>query len=149
MPGKVNPVVIEAAIQAGLKVMADDILVAEAVSRGTMQINEFMPLLADALLGSLELLLRTNAMLARHVPGIRADEARCRAYAESSPSLITAFLPHIGYEKATQMIKDFGETKEKSFRAFMEQKLGKELVDRILSPHNITSLGYRDDEKNA
>ena len=34
------------------------------------------------------------------VAGIRADEERCRQYAETSPSLATALNPHIGYDKA-------------------------------------------------
>ncbi|MCK4518832.1 MAG: aspartate ammonia-lyase, partial [Candidatus Omnitrophica bacterium] len=60
MPGKINPVIMEAAIQAGLKVIANDLLVTEAASRGTFQINEFMPLLSHAVLESLDILIEIN-----------------------------------------------------------------------------------------
>lgn len=56
MPGKVNPVILEAAIQAGIKVIANDGIITEVASRGSLQINEFMPLLATAILESLEIL---------------------------------------------------------------------------------------------
>ena len=56
MPGKVNPVLLEAGIQAGMKVMANDALIADACSRGSLQINEFLPLVSFALHESLDLL---------------------------------------------------------------------------------------------
>ena len=46
MPGKVNPVMMEAAIQVGIKVNANDYIITETANRGTLQINEFLPLLA-------------------------------------------------------------------------------------------------------
>ena len=76
MPGKVNPVIPEAVIQAALRVMANDLLATEAASRSSLQINEFLPLLAQALLGSIGLLTAANKVLAAHIDGIQADEAR-------------------------------------------------------------------------
>jgi aspartate ammonia-lyase len=77
MPGKVNPVILESVMQIGIKVQANDFIVTECASRGSLQINEFLPLLASALLESMELLGAAAEMLAKHGEGIIADEAEC------------------------------------------------------------------------
>ena len=143
MPGKVNPVVLEAVSQAALRVMANDILVAEAASRATGQIVEFMPLLADALLGSLELLNNTSLILRQHIDGIKADEERCRYYFDRSRTIITAFLPVVGYDRCNELLKEFDSASEENLRVFLTLRLGAETVDKILSPHNLVGLGYR------
>ncbi|MEE9912814.1 MAG: aspartate ammonia-lyase [Deltaproteobacteria bacterium] len=143
MPGKINPVVPEAVIQAGMKVVANDALIGDNASRGTLQINEFLPLLAQALLESLDLLANTDKLLAGHVKGIIADEAKCAQYFDASPMIITALLPAIGYDRATEWIKAFSAGGENNMRRFLEQKLGKEMVDKHLSPFALTALGYK------
>jgi len=149
IPGKVNPVMLEAAIQSGLKVMANDFAVTEACSRSTFQINEFLPLLAHSLLESLDLLIRLNLILAEHIGGIGAGEAKCREYFDKSPMIITAFLPHIGYDRAGALLKDFVSSGKENLKEFLSKELGKDFVEKILSPYQLTALGYRDDEKNS
>jgi aspartate ammonia-lyase len=149
MPGKVNPVALEAVMQVALKVMANDFLVAEACSRSTLQINEFLPLLAHSLLESLDLLIRTDEVLTRHIDGIKADEIRCRESFDRSPMIVTAFLPYIGYDRAGEILQGFLASGRKNVREFLQEKLGMEMVEKILSPERLISLGYREDEKNA
>lgn len=149
MPGKVNPVILEAVMQAGLKVIANDLLVTEAASRATLQICEFMPLLAHALLGSIELLIRADSMFAAHVAGIQADPEKCQAFVDRSEGIMTAFVPHIGYEKAGALLQEFKSSGQKNLRSFLEERLGRELVASALSPQNLLSLGYKDHGKNA
>jgi aspartate ammonia-lyase len=149
MPGKVNPVMLEAAIQAGLKVMANDSLVAAACSRSTLQINEFLPLLAHALLESMDLLIRMDGVLAGHIDGITANEAKCREIFDASPMIVTAFLPHIGYERAGALLAEFFASGRKNVREFLREKLGADLVERVLSAERLISLGYREDERHA
>jgi len=144
MPGKVNPVLAEAAIQTGIKVIANDGIVTETAARGTLQINEFMPLLAHALLESLDLLININSLLTGHVRGIEANQEKCEEYFNASPMIITALLPVIGYEKATQFMTEFSTGREKNMRRFLEERLGKELIDQIFSPYQLTALGHRD-----
>lgn len=143
MPGKVNPVILEAVMQAGLKVMANDLLVTEAASRATFQICEFMPLLAHALLESIELLTRADEMFALHVSGIKADAAKCKVFLDRAEGLVTAFLPHLGYDKAAELLREFRATGQKDLRAFLEERLGSELVGKTLSPQNLLSLGFK------
>ncbi len=144
MPGKVNPVLAEAAIQAGMKVIANDAIVTDAAARGTLQINEFLPLLAHALLESLDMLININGLLTEHVRGIEAGKEKCEEYFDASPMIITALLPVTGYEKATQLITEFYSRGEKNMRLFLEEKLGKEFIDKVLSPYQLTALGYKD-----
>ncbi|MBF0386717.1 MAG: aspartate ammonia-lyase [Candidatus Omnitrophica bacterium] len=143
MPGKVNPVIPEAVIQAALKVMANDALVAEAASRSALQINEFLPLLAQALLESLDLLAAADRMLAAHIEGVQADEARCRLSFEQSRMCITALVPFIGYDRAGALVKDFNAAGRSDLRAFLEENLGSELIAQAFAPQNLMSLGSR------
>jgi aspartate ammonia-lyase len=149
MPGKVNPVMLEAAMQAAIKVLANDFIITEACSRSTFQINEFLPLLAHALLESLGILININSLLADHIEAIQANEAKCRQYFDQSPMIITAFLPHIGYDRANALLQEFVSSGRNNLREFLSEKLGKDLVEKILSPYQLTSLGYREDEKDS
>jgi aspartate ammonia-lyase len=147
MPGKVNPVVLESVMQIGIKVQANDFIVTECASRGSLQINEFMPLLASTLLESIELLGAAAGMLAKHGEGIEADEAECARQFNASLEIITAFLPVIGYDKATALVQQFQNHTDPSdqadFKTFLKSELGAELVEQTLSPQNLMALGHR------
>lgn len=143
MPGKINPVMAEAAMQAALKVMANDFLVSEACSRSTFQINEFMPLLAQAMMESLDLLVNVTPLFEKNVSLIGGDEQACRAQCDTSIALMTALVPVIGYEKTEELVKEFMLLQETDVRVFLIRKIGQKRVDEIFSPFNLTSLGYR------
>lgn len=151
MPGKVNPVILESVIQAGLKVMANDILVSESVSRSSFQIPEFMPLLAFALIESIEILINTNIMFAKHIAKIKVDKKQCEFYFDKSPAIATAFIPYIGYDKTAELLRKSKVLGKNNLREFFVEELGCELVDRVLLAHNLVSLGYGENnhEKNT
>lgn len=148
MPGKVNPVLSEAALQVGMKVNANDAMIADAASRGTLQINEFLPLLAYGLLESMDLLMNIDGLLCEYVRKIEGDEAKCREYIDGSTAIIAAFLPFIGYAEAEKLLKELSQT-QLNIRDFLADRLGKDFVDEILSPARLTALGYRDNEHYA
>ncbi|MDF7800776.1 lyase family protein [Pontiellaceae bacterium B1224] len=143
MPGKVNPVILESVMQVGIKVQANDFIVTECASRGSLQINEFMPLLADALLESMNLLGTACEMLANHAESILADEAECERQFFQSLEIITAFLPTIGYERATQLVETFKKTDQMNFKEYLNEQFGAELVDKTLAPQNLMAMGHR------
>ncbi len=149
MPGKVNPVILESVIQAGMRAIANDAIVTQAASDGTLQINEFLPVLGLALLESLEILISSDGMLAAHTEGITANREVCRYHLERSETIVTAFLPHIGYDRAGELLKAFKAIRRENLREYLEEQLGKDLVEKVLSPHNLMSLGYRDHENNT
>jgi len=149
MPGKINPVLMEAAVSVGIKVVANDGIITETAARGTLQINEFLPLLAQAFLESLDLLINVDKILAAHIRGITACDDKCREYFEHSPMIITALLPVTGYERATQLMAEFTQSETKNMRKFLEEKLGKPIVEKVFSAASLTALGYRDYGKDT
>ena len=144
MPGKVNPVLLECAISVSMRVFANDTLIADAVSRGSLQINEFLPLITMSILESINILEALTSRLQSHIRRISANPDQCRTNLSASSALITAFLPHIGYQKAEDLLKEFQSLPDAhSFMGFLSQKLGSDLVEKVLSPHNLTALGFR------
>jgi len=148
MPGKINPVILEMVIQVAVKVIANDLIITECCSRSSLQINEFMPLLADAILGSLDILIEANKIFSGHISGIKANEEKCREYFDRSPAIITVLIPYTGYDKAEALLKEFFASGAKDLRGFLTEKLGKELIERVFDPYNLISLGYQANEKN-
>ncbi len=101
MPGKVNPVIPEAVTQAALQVIASDGAITAAAGLGTLELNPFLPLIAEHLLSSLELLARASTILREHcVVGLDARPARCAAHVQSSTATVTALVGRLGYEAA-------------------------------------------------
>ncbi len=149
MPGKVNPVILESAIQAGIKVIANDDIITQVSTRGTFQINEFMPLLTFAALESLDILISINKILAKHIGGIKANALKCKQYCDQSTTLITAFIPYIGYEKASRLLEEFAISSGNNLREFLGEKLGEDRVEQILSPYKLTALGYKNNGQNT
>ncbi len=101
MPGKVNPVVCEAVCQVCAQVIGNDAAVAFGGVAGNFELNVMLPVIARNLLASISLLASASRLLAdRCVNGITADAQRLRRLAESSPAIVTALNPYIGYEAA-------------------------------------------------
>jgi fumarate hydratase class II len=113
MPGKVNPVLCEAVTQVSAQVIGNDAAVAFGGSQGNLELNVFMPMMARNLLESIELLTNVSVLFAdRCIAGIEADEERCRANAEASPSIATSLNPYLGYERTAELIKESMRTGE-------------------------------------
>jgi len=111
MPGKVNPVICEAVCQVCATVIGNDATVAFAGAAGNLELNVMMPVMARALLSSLRLLSTASVALAdKCVSGITADQDRLRLGAESSPAIVTALNPYIGYEAAASVAHEALET---------------------------------------
>jgi aspartate ammonia-lyase len=143
MPGKVNPVIPEAAAQAAMVVMGNDAVIATAVSLGSLELNAFVPLIADRLLESLSLLANACDMLRRLcVAGIEADEERCRANFFNSTAAVTALVGEIGYEKAGAIASEAKRTGKTVKEVAVESGLVDEArFDELISPESVTRLG--------
>jgi len=106
MPGKVNPVLPEATLMVCAQVVGNDATIAWAGASGSFELNVQMPVMARNLLESIRILSTSTRLLAtRCVDGITADADRMRAYAESSPSVVTPLNKHLGYEEAARIAK--------------------------------------------
>jgi fumarate hydratase class II len=106
MPGKVNPVIPEAVLMVCSRVVGNDATVAWAGASGSFELNVQIPVMGQALLESIRLLANASRLLAdRCVAGVTANVERARAYAESSPSIVTPLNRVIGYEAAAKVAK--------------------------------------------
>ena len=146
MPGKVNPVIPEAATQAALMVCAHDQAIASAASMGSLELNPFLPLIADALLTSIDLLSNAVDILARHcVDGIEADAVRCRHTVEGATAVATALLPAIGYQAAGRVAAEAART-GRSIREIVTAHglLDEDAFDALISPEAVCRLGSPD-----
>jgi fumarate hydratase class II len=111
MPGKVNPVICEAVSQVCVQVIGNDAAIAFGGSAGNFELNVMLPVIGRNLLSSLTLLSSAAGLLAdKCVRGISANTERLRRDAESSPAIVTALNPFIGYEAAAAIAHEALET---------------------------------------
>jgi fumarate hydratase class II len=107
MPGKVNPVIPEAALMVAGRVVGNDATIAWAGASGAFELNVAIPVMGTALLESIRLLSNVVVVLAdKTVDGLEANVERALAFAESSPSIVTPLNRVIGYEAAAKVAKN-------------------------------------------
>jgi aspartate ammonia-lyase len=143
MPGKVNPVIPEAATQAAMLAMGNDSVIAAACAAGSLELNAFLPLIADCLLENLDVLARADDVLARLcVDGIEVDEARCRAHVENSTAAATALVPALGYERAGEAAR-LAKEQGKTLRLVVTENgwMSAAEFDKAISPEAVCRLG--------
>lgn len=143
MPGKVNPVICEAVNQAAYRIMADDLAVTLAAQGGQLELNAFLPLIAESLLEMLDLLNSAVPLLTEKcVRGIRADRERCRRELESGYALVTALTEYIGYDAAASIAALCRETGRTAREIVLERGLMSEAeLEKLLRPERLTSPG--------
>ena len=106
MPGKVNPVICEAAIMVAAQVIGNDTTIALSSTNGAFELNVGIPVMAANLLESIRLLANTSRVMAdKMIDGITANVERARFLAEASPSIVTPLNKYIGYENAAKIAK--------------------------------------------
>ncbi len=106
MPGKVNPVLPEATMMVCAQIFGNDATVAFAGTQGNFELNVMFPVIGRNLLESVNLLSNVIRVLVdKCIVGIVANVERCRAYAESSPSIVTPLNKYLGYEEAATIAK--------------------------------------------
>ncbi len=145
MPGKVNPVIPEASAQAAILVMGLDGVISQAASAGNLELNQFMPLIANSLLESIGLLSRACILIRTHaVQDLKANEEQCRKNVLNSTALITALIPAIGYEKASEIVKKAKEEKLTVFEAALNSGIiNSQELNELISPETVCQLGFR------
>jgi fumarate hydratase class II len=142
MPGKVNPVIPEVVTQVAAQVIGNDTAITVGGMGGHFELNVYIPLMARNLLQSIELLASASRLLAEKcVDGIEANRERTEQYAESTLSAATALNPFIGYDKATEIVKEATASgrplREVAREAGVDEKILDEALDyhRMAKPH--------------
>jgi fumarate hydratase class II len=111
MPGKVNPTQTEALTMVCAQVIGNHVAVTVAGAGGHLELNAYKPLIAHAVLQSIRLLADASLSFAdRCVRGLRPDRERIDELVERSLMLVTALVPHIGYDRAAAIAKRAAET---------------------------------------
>src|SRR3954463_15348040 len=133
MPGKVNPVIPEVVLQVGNQVIGNDMAITIAGTQGNFELNVRVPLIARNLLDSIKLLTAAATLLAEKcVDGIEANVETCRKYGESTPAIATALNPYIGYDRATEIVKEAVASKRTIREVAVEKGVDEETLDRAL-----------------
>jgi fumarate hydratase class II len=139
MPGKVNPVIPEMAVQVAASVMGKHVSLTIACQNSPLQLNIMMPLIAGELLDSAEMLSRLCRSLAdRCISGMSYDRQRCRDLIEGSLAMVTPLALEIGYEKAARIAKEAYASGRNVREVALEQSgLDSETVQRLLDPERM------------
>jgi aspartate ammonia-lyase len=105
MPGKVNPVIPEMVVCVAYKVMANDLALTMAAGDGEFELNAFVPIIAESLLESLELLTEaTRLFRTLCVTTLSAVPERCQELLDRSLAKVASFSPILGYDRVSQIV---------------------------------------------
>lgn len=143
MPGKVNPVIPEVVNQVAFLVMGHDVTVAMAAEAGQMELNAFEPVIFHCLIESIQSLDHAVGTLIEHcIVGIKANRERCQALVEGSVGIITALVPHIGYQNAADLAKRAIKTGASVKELLLQEGImDGATLEKILEPKGMTTPG--------
>ncbi len=133
MPGKVNPVIPEVVLQVAAQVIGNDTAITVAGTQGNFELNVRVPMIARNLLDSIGILASASTLLAEKViDGLEANEDALTRNAESTPAIATALNPHIGYDKATEIVKEAVASRRTIREVAIEKGVDEATLDEAL-----------------
>ena len=143
MPGKVNPVIPEVVIQVADQVIGNDSAITVAGTQGQFELNVRVPLIARNLIDSITILASASSLFAtKCVSGLEANEEKTTAHAEATLATATALNPHIGYDRASEIVREAAESgrglREVALELGVDEAVLKEALDHIgmARPHD-------------
>jgi fumarate hydratase class II len=133
MPGKVNPVMPEVVTQVAAQVIGNDTAITVGGMQGHFELNVFVPLLARNILDSVKLLASASRLFAEKcIDGIEANRENAERYAELTLSAATALNPYIGYDRATEIVKEAARSGRSLREVAREQGVEESVLDEAL-----------------
>jgi fumarate hydratase class II len=133
MPGKVNPVIPEVVLQVAAQVIGNDTAITIGGMQGQFELNVRIPLMARNLLHSIRILTSASMLLAKKcVDGLEAVRDVNERHAESTPAIATALNPHIGYDRATEIVKESVASKRTIREVALEKGVEESVLDEAL-----------------
>ena len=143
MPGKVNPVIPEVLNQTCYQVIGNDLAVTLGVENGQFELNVMEPVMAYNIFNSMTMLTNAvNTFRTLCLENVEADEKQCQKWLDNSVGIVTALLPHVGYENSSMLAKEAYATGRPIRDLILEKKLlTQEAMDIILSPEEMTVPG--------
>jgi len=107
MPGKVNPTQCEALAMVCLQVFGNELTISLAASNGQLQLNTYRPVIIHNIMESIELLSDTMISFADNcVSGLELNKVQINTNMTQNLSVITLLAPTLGYDVATQIVKE-------------------------------------------
>jgi fumarate hydratase class II len=145
MPGKVNPVLAEAALMVAAEVIGNDVTIALAGQSGNFQLNVMLPVIAYKLLESVRLLANAIRTLADGaIAGFRVNRERIAEALDRNPILVTALNTVIGYDKGAAIAKKaYAEGRPILDVAAEMTGIARKELERLLDPAALTRGGIR------
>ena len=144
MPGKINPVIPEFVISSSHLVYSNDQLVSGLCGQGCLELNAYLPLIGHSMISSIKLLISANRSLKQNMlDGLLVNTAVSHEQLMKSPSITTALLPLIGYNKAAELARLMKS--ENLSVSGANNKLGlvePEKLEALLKPENLLKMGY-------
>jgi fumarate hydratase, class II len=138
MPGKVNPVIPEVVIQVAAQVVGNDAAITLAGSQGQFELNVRVPLIARNLLDSVKLLASASRLLnEKCVAGVEANEEMAKRHVEATLVTVTALNPHIGYDRAADIVKEAAESGRSLREVALEQGVEPAVLEEALDHHRM------------
>ncbi len=143
MPAKVNPVIPEAVCMAAAQVVGNDTTINLAAMGGNFQLNTMLPLAANAILHSIELLTGSARSLGNKAIKNMTVNSQVFAHALSlNPILVTSLNPVIGYLKAAEIGKIAQKEGRTVFDVALERTdIPREQLQQLLDPKNLADGG--------
>ena len=133
MPGKVNPVIPEVVIQVAGQVIGNDAAITIGGMQGQFELKVRVPLIARNLLDSIKLLASASRLLdEKCVTGLEANEEMTTRHAEATLATATALNPHIGYDRAADIVKAAAESGRSLREVALEQGVEPSTLDEAL-----------------
>jgi aspartate ammonia-lyase len=142
MAGKINPVLPEYAIQLAIKVISNDVAMNIAVSSGNLELNAFLPLIQYVLYDSFDSLIAATVGLKKAISDVEAGKERCEENLRKSAMIATCFVPILGYDRVSKIVKEALETKREIKELLVEAGLTEEFVESAMDPKKMIALGY-------
>ncbi len=106
MPGKVNPTQCEAMTMVCAQIMGNHTTITVAGAQGHFELNVFKPVIVYNVLQSIRLLAdAVNSLTDNCIVGIKPNIERISELRDRSLMLVTALVPHIGYDNAATIAK--------------------------------------------
>lgn len=140
MPGKVNPVIPEAAAMVAAQVIGNDAAITVGGQSGNFELNVMLPMIADNLLSSIKLLANVTHLLAdKAIASFKVNETNLQHALSRNPILVTALNPIIGYSKAAEIAKQaYREGRPVIDVAAENTELGVDELTTLLDPKKLT-----------
>ena len=134
MPGKVNPVIPEMMMQVSAQVIGNDNTITFSSSHGNFELNTMLPVMAHNLLESIHLLSTgTDVFEKKLIKDLEPNTEKLEENIQRNSILVTALVPEIGYDKATELAKE-AISKSKTIKDVLLEKqlLSEKQIDEIL-----------------